>query len=163
MRRDLLRGTPWEQLAVEVRRVLGRMDPKIPLAGVCPMAEVMALSVTNRRLNVLITGAFALLAIGLATVGVYEVMAYDVLAAGARRCAGSAAAALLSGSLSTLLFNVGPRDLAVFTTVALRADWTAGRGGGRRAAAPAGCRRRRASTSRPIPHGARPTPPLNRR
>jgi predicted permease len=139
---------PPERLIVGVREELRRLDPELPLANVRPMAEVMARSVANRRLNVLIIGAFALLAIGLASVGVYGVMAYDVLqrtreigirlALGAPRAsvrtlilkqgltlvllgslAGLMMAALLTGSLSTLLFDVRPRDLAVFASVAM--------------------------------------------
>ena len=70
---------PPEQLAAAIACVLRRLDPEIPLANVRPMTEVMARSVANRRLNVLMIGAFALLAIVLAAVGVYGVMAYDVL------------------------------------------------------------------------------------
>ncbi len=138
---------PPEQMVAAIREVLRRLDPEIPLSGVRPMPEVMARSVANRRLNVLIIGAFALLAIGLATVGVYGVMAYDVLqrtreigirvALGAQRSAvrglilrqgmmlvltgaaiGLAAAAMLTGSMSSLLFEVTPTDLAVFASVA---------------------------------------------
>ena len=144
----VLRGAvPPEQLVTSLRGALKRVDPEIPLANVRPMTEVMARSVANRKLNVLIIGAFALLAIVLAAVGVYGVMAYDVqqrtreigirVALGAPRSSvrhlillqgmrlvmigagiGLAAAALLTGSISSLLFEVTPLDLAVFASVA---------------------------------------------
>jgi ABC-type antimicrobial peptide transport system permease subunit len=111
------------------------------------MNEVMTLSVADRKLNALLIGSFALLAIVLATVGVYGVIAYDVLqrtreigirvALGASRSSvialvlvdglklvllggviGLAAAAAITGPLSQLLFEVGPRDAAVFGSVA---------------------------------------------
>lgn len=137
-----------EQLVSAVRGELRQIDPEVPVAEARPMTDVMARSVANRRLNVLIIGAFAVLAIVLAAVGVYGVMAYDVLqrtreigirvALGASRSSvlslvllqgmrlvlvgaalGLGAAGLLSGSVSQLLFEVGPRDVAVFASVAL--------------------------------------------
>ncbi|HJR58044.1 MAG TPA: ABC transporter permease [Vicinamibacterales bacterium] len=137
-----------EQLMSAVRGELRGLDPEIPLADARPMTEVMALSVADRRLNVLLLGTFALLAIVLATVGVYGVIAYDVLhrtreigirvALGASRSSilalmllqgmklvllggviGIAAAAAITGSMSQLLFEVGPRDAAVFASVAV--------------------------------------------
>ena len=141
-------GLPPEQLVSAVRGELRQIDPEIPVADARPMTDVMARSVASRRLNVLIIGAFALLAIVLAAVGVYGVMAYDVLqrtreigirvALGASRSSvlslvllqgmrlvligavlGLAVAALLSGSVAGLLFEVAPRDVAVFASVAL--------------------------------------------
>ena len=67
------------QLVSSVRGALRRLDPEIPLADVRPMTDVIALSVADRKLNVLIISAFAVLAIVLAAVGIYGVMAYDVL------------------------------------------------------------------------------------
>ncbi len=138
---------PPERLISSVRGELRRLDPEMPLADARPMVDVLALSVADRKLNVVLLGAFAALAILLATVGVYGVMAYDVLqrtreigirvALGATRgsvlslvlaqgiklvvlgaAAGLAIAALLSGTMRQLLFEVGPRDAAVFASVA---------------------------------------------
>ena len=144
----VVRGAlPPEQLVSSVRAALRNVDPEIPLANVRPMTEVIARSVASRKLNVLIIGAFALLAIVLASVGVYGVMANDVfqrtreigirVALGASRgtvlrlilrqgmtlvligaAIGLTAAALLTGSFARLLFEVTPRDLAVFAGVA---------------------------------------------
>ena len=138
-------GDP-QALIPAVRGVLRSMDPELPLAEARPMDEVFARSVAPRRLHVTLVGAFALLAIVLAAVGVYGVIAYDVLhrtreigiriALGASRSSvlaamlgrgltlvalgagvGLVAAALLTAWMSPLLFGVGPRDVAVFAGV----------------------------------------------
>ena len=138
-------GEP-EVLISAIRGELRQIDPEIPLASPRPMTDVLSASVASRRLNVLLIGAFAVLAIVLATVGVYGVIAYDVLqrtreigirvALGASRrsvlalmllqgmklvligaAVGLAGAAAITGSISPLLFEVGPRDLAVFGSV----------------------------------------------
>ena len=143
----VVRGeVPPEQLLSAVRRELRRLDPEIPVADARPMTEVLALSVADRKLNVVLIGTFALLAIVLAVVGIYGVMAYDVLqrtreigirlALGATRgsvlalvlrqglllvtigCAvGLGAAAILTGSMSQLLFEISSRDVGVFASV----------------------------------------------
>jgi putative ABC transport system permease protein len=139
---------PPEQLVQAVRGELKRLDPEIPVADARPMSEVLSLSVANRKLNLLLIGAFAVLAIVLATVGVYGVIAYDVLqrtreigirvALGATggsvlllmllegvklvlfgAAIGLAAAAFVTGSMAELLFEVGPRDVMVFVSVAV--------------------------------------------
>ena len=131
-----------------LRAGLRAVDPEIPLADVRPMDEVLARSVADRRLNVLLIGSFALLAVVLAAVGVYGLIACDVrqrsreigirMALGATGAsvrslvmkrgmtlvlggalAGLAAAAIVTGRLSALLFEVGPRDVSVFASVAL--------------------------------------------
>ena len=135
-----------ERLVSALREELRRIDPEIPVADARPMTDVLALSVADRKLNLVLVGAFALLAIALATVGVYGVIAYDVLqrtreigirvALGASRrsvvemmlrqgltlvIAGAAIglglAAGITGAMSALLFEVGPRDAAVFASV----------------------------------------------
>jgi putative ABC transport system permease protein len=129
-----------------VRAELKALDPQLPLADARPMEEVFARSVAPRRLHVLLVGAFAVLAIVLATVGIYGIVAYDVLqrrqeigvrmALGASRrsvlalvlsqgmtlvlvgaAAGLAIAAALSGAMTPLLYAVEPRDVAVFAAV----------------------------------------------
>jgi predicted permease len=137
---------PPERLVSALREQLRRIDPEIPVADARPMIEVLALSVADRKLNLVLVGAFALLAIALAAVGVYGVIAYDVLqrtreigirvALGATRrtvlemmlrqgltlaalgaAIGLALAAAITGSMSELLFEVGPLDAAVFASV----------------------------------------------
>ena len=137
-----------ESLVPSIRAELRRIDPEVPLADARLMTNVMSASVADRRLHLLLVGTFALLAVILATIGVYGMIAYDVLqrtreigirvALGASRGSvlslmlrrgltlvavgsviGLGAAAVLTGPFSRLLFNVGPRDFAVFGSVAL--------------------------------------------
>jgi predicted permease len=144
----IIRGAlPPEALIQSVRAELKALDPELPLADARPMEEVFARSVAPRKLHVLLVGAFALLAIVLATVGVYGLVAYDVLqrrheigirmALGASRRSvqtlvlsqgmtlvlvgagvGLTVAAVVSGTVAPLLFGVEPRDVAVFASVA---------------------------------------------
>ena len=136
-----------EQLIPALRNEVRAIDPEVPVADARVMMDVMALSVADRKLNVLLIGAFALLAVVLAAVGVYGVMAYEALqrtrelgirrALGAPRCAvlslmllegmklavtgvavGVAMALVLTAWLAQLLFEVSPRDLIVFVSVA---------------------------------------------
>ncbi|HEX5633313.1 MAG TPA: ABC transporter permease, partial [Gemmatimonadales bacterium] len=62
---------PPEALIASVRSELRGLDPELPLADARPMADVLARSVAPRRLHVMLFGGFALLAIVLATVGIY--------------------------------------------------------------------------------------------
>jgi predicted permease len=137
-----------EALTPSLRGELRRIDPEVPLADARLMTDVMSVSVADRRLHLLLVGIFAVLAVVLATIGVYGVIAYDVLqrtreigirvALGATRQSvlslmlrrgltlvligsllGLVAAAAATGPFSGLLFEVGPRDLVVFGSVAL--------------------------------------------
>jgi putative ABC transport system permease protein len=132
-------------LVPSIRGVMSGLDPEVPPAQIRDMESVMTRSVADRRLNVLLIGAFGVLALVLAAVGLYGVVAYSVaqrtrelgvrLALGASRTSvlrlvvsegarlvlvgsalGVAAALALSAPLSTLLFDVHPRDVAVLAT-----------------------------------------------
>ena len=138
-------GAP-EQLTSALRGELRAIDPLIPLADPRSMETVLSASVADRRLSLSLVGAFAVLALVLATVGVYGVVSYDALqrtreigirmALGASRqsvmslmfgrgvrlvAAGAAvglvAAGLLTRGFSRLLFEVSPLDMAVFAAV----------------------------------------------
>jgi predicted permease len=132
-----------ESLIAPVRAQLRRLDPEVPAAGVRTMDAVVAASVTDRRLNTLLIGAFGVLALALAAVGLYGVLAYGVsqrtreigvrMAMGATRSAvllmiigqgvrmigiglviGTLAALWATNLLARMLFDVPPRDVAVF-------------------------------------------------
>jgi predicted permease len=134
-------------LAGAARFALQAIDPEIPAADVRDMNAVLTTSVADRRMHVLLVGTFALLALVIASIGVYGVIAYHVaqrrreiglrLAVGASRASvlslvvrqglrlvgagillGLVAALFVSGLLATLLYEVAPRDALVFASVA---------------------------------------------
>ena len=118
----------------------------VPVASVETMAEVVAISTSRERFNMLLMSIFGAAALVLAALGIYGLLAYSVqqrtqelgirLALGAepreiRRivlrqgavlvgtgvAVGLAAAFYLSSWLSSFLFGVEPRDGVVFVTV----------------------------------------------
>jgi ABC-type antimicrobial peptide transport system permease subunit len=118
------------------------LDPEVPPASLTDMAAVVSDSVSDRKLNVVLIGAFGVLALTLALTGLYGVMAYSVaqrsrelgvrMALGATRrsvlsmvmaegirlvLAGAAiglvTALLLSTRLTPMLYDVESRDLSV--------------------------------------------------
>jgi putative ABC transport system permease protein len=133
-------------LATAVREQLRALDPEVPAAQMRDMEMVLSQSVAPRRLNVLLIGAFAILALTLALIGLYGVIAYTVqqrtreigvrMAVGASRrsvlrlvvgdamrlttvgvALGLALALAFGGVLTGLLFQVGPRDLPTLALV----------------------------------------------
>jgi putative ABC transport system permease protein len=134
-------------LVEEARAVLRGVDPSVPASQVRVMEDVVASSVSARRRDVWLMGAFAAIALVLAAIGVYGVTAWDAsqrirefgirMALGAtpadvRRLvlgqgllpvdvglvAGIGAAGLLAGGVRSMLFDVQPRDLTVFAAIA---------------------------------------------
>ncbi len=130
-------------LTSAVREAVRELDPEVPAAQVRDMARVVATSVRDRRLNMILIGAFGVLALVLASVGLYGVIAFQVaqrtremgvrLALGASRrhvlalvlgqglrvvliglALGTASAAWLTTAITPMLFDVGPRDLSVY-------------------------------------------------
>jgi putative ABC transport system permease protein len=141
------KGDPLAVMA-PVRRAVRELDPNLPLYNVRPLAQVLSDSLARPRLNLVLMSAFALLALVLAAVGIYSVMAQAVvqqkqriaiqMALGATQrnvlglvlrqgmtlaltglVIGLAAAAGFSRLLSGLLFEVGTTDVATFLQVAV--------------------------------------------
>jgi putative ABC transport system permease protein len=124
------------------------IDPELPLADVRSMEDVVNLTLARARTVSVLLTAFALIALVLAGVGVYGVMAYSVsqrtqeigvrMALGATAqsvfrlvlgqalklviigvVAGLVAAALLTRLLETMLFQTEPLDPVTFSVTAL--------------------------------------------
>jgi putative ABC transport system permease protein len=130
-----------------IRRQLRALDPELAMAGVRPMNEWVRASAAQPRLNAVLLGAFAAIAVVVAALGIYGVVAYSVtrrtreiglrMALGAQPSrvvrlivregmtvslvgvgAGLVSAAGLSRVLTTLVFGVEVRDPATFAGVA---------------------------------------------
>ncbi len=135
-------------LAAAVRREVRAMDPEQPVVGIVTIEELLAESVAQPRFRTLLLGLFGGLALLLAAVGVYGVMAYSVarrtqeigirmaLGAGRREvvrlvlrrglrlavlgiAVGLAGALAATRVLATLLFGITPTDAPTFAATAL--------------------------------------------
>src|SRR5262245_26424654 len=139
---------PVSDAGAALRAKVRAIDPGLPLFEVGSLAEAVGSSFDTRRFVMLLLSAFAGLALFLSALGIYGVLAYDVSqrlreigmrsAIGASRrqistlivkqglwksgvgvVLGLIGAALLSSSMTTLLFNVKPSDPAVYVAVSL--------------------------------------------
>jgi len=135
-------------LTSAVRRVIAKADPEQPVAAVATMDEIVALDVEDRRQQMTLLTAFAGLALLLASLGLYGLLAYTVtqrsreiglrmaLGASAGRVVGLvvlrgvtlsasglvlglSAAWLLTGAMSKILYGVAATDPGTYGAMAL--------------------------------------------
>jgi putative ABC transport system permease protein len=136
------------RLAEPLTRAVRDADPDQPTHSVRSMADVQAAATASRRFAMQLVGGFALLALVLAAIGIYGVMAYLVsqrtreigirMALGARPASvvglvvsyalalavggvlvGIVGAAVLTRLIAGMLFGVSPSDPLTFATIAL--------------------------------------------
>jgi putative ABC transport system permease protein len=135
-------------LGSAVRREIQAIDPDQPIAAVRTLETVAEESIAPRRMSVVLLGAFAGIALLLASVGIYGVISYVVvqrtheigvrMALGAQQSdvlrlivghalklvaigtfIGLVLAAMSTRALSALLYNVGAFDAATFIFVTI--------------------------------------------
>ena len=140
------RGNP-EDLGAAVRSQLWAIDKEQPISRMSTMDRILADSLAGRRLNLILLGSFAGVALVLALIGIYGVISYAVvqrtgeiairMALGAQRSSvwklvlsqgatlsavgiaiGIIASLALTRLMSTMLFHVRPMDPLTLASVA---------------------------------------------
>jgi putative ABC transport system permease protein len=135
-------------LIEDVKKQVWSVDSQIPVSEVHSMEDLVGVSLAQQRFNTLLLGLFAALALFLAAVGIYGMMAYSVgqrmheigiyIALGAQRrdvlrlvlgdgaklaffgiAIGIAGAIALTRVMTSLLFEVKPTDPETFAVVAI--------------------------------------------
>jgi len=139
---------PSTGLVEGIKKVVWSLDSQIPVNKVRSMEEYMSVALAQHRFNMLLLGMFAALALVLAAVGIYGMMAFRVaqrmhelgirIALGAQRpqvlwlaiadgaqlvvlgiAIGIAGAIGLTRVMTSLLFEITPTDPATFALVTL--------------------------------------------
>jgi putative ABC transport system permease protein len=135
-------------LTAAIRGAVRSIDPNQPVYEIMTMEERLAGAFAPRRLNLILLGVFAALAMVLSAVGIYGVMSYVVsqrtheigvrMALGAQRAdilnliikqgiglvaigvaAGAIAALALTRTLRSLLYGISPQDPVTFVIIPL--------------------------------------------
>jgi ABC-type antimicrobial peptide transport system permease subunit len=142
----VLRGGNAASLAPAVARLVAELDPALPPPALRELAQLVGFAMATRRFALVLFGVFAGLALVLAALGLYGVMAYLVRQRarefGVRCALGSSSKALvrlvvgramrlsaigvaigligawlLTGTLSTLLYDVPAADPLTFAAI----------------------------------------------
>jgi putative ABC transport system permease protein len=139
---------PFERTIPEVRAEVASFDKQLPLSNQQTLTDIVDRSVGGEKFTMFVLAIFALVAVALASVGVYGVIAYFVaqrahefgirmalgaqrtdivglvtrrvlMTAGAGVIVGLVAAAATSRVMTTLLYEIQPTDVATYTSAAL--------------------------------------------
>jgi putative ABC transport system permease protein len=131
-----------------IKERIWSVDKTLPISGIATMDQLISDSLARRRLNMILLGIFASVALLLAAVGIYGVMSYSVsqrtnemgirIALGAQprnvlalilkqglslaligMTIGIGAALALTRMMSSLLFGISPTDPFAFGAVAI--------------------------------------------
>jgi predicted permease len=120
-------SAPPLSLAPAMRQAVRALDANVPVSKQRPVAELLRESIARERFNLVLTAFFALAALGLASIGLYGVMAYlvaqrtreigirvalggqpsDVRGMVMRESMGIAVAGLLIGTAASLMLSRG--------------------------------------------------------
>jgi predicted permease len=143
----VLKGPRAALLAAPLRQAVASIDRNVPVSGITTLSEMVGDSIDQPRFFATLAAAFSLLALTLAALGIYGVMAYAVtqrtteigvrmalgatprevfglvIGDGLRMSAagvvlGLAGSLLVARSLATLLFGVAPHDPWTFAATA---------------------------------------------
>jgi predicted permease len=140
------KGNDVERLGEAVRHEVESLDRNVPVHSISSMNQIIARSVADRRFALELLGVFAAVALLLAAIGIYGVMAYSFsqrtqevgvrIALGAQHAdilrmalsegmrvvvvglaAGLVGAAIMTRFFRAMLFNVAPTDPTTFLSV----------------------------------------------
>jgi predicted lysophospholipase L1 biosynthesis ABC-type transport system permease subunit len=139
---------PPEKIVAAVRAEVAALDQQLVVFRVAPMAEVVGTGVARERFALVLIGTFAIVAVALAGIGLYGVLAYSVrqrtqefgirmalgataahvrrlvlrqaaLVVGIGTAVGIGGALMIGHWLSSLVYQTSPRDPRIFVATTL--------------------------------------------